>query len=135
MVVAHHHFAPAPITSGTVMPRAKRALDVSEQLGVEMILGGHLHRAYIGNSLDVYPGKDRKHGIVIVQSGTSTSRRGRAREAEKNSFNWIFVHRRNPHHALHVFRRRRRLRPHQPARLSAVGAGVLCGAGGVSTLG
>ena len=73
------------------MPKAKRALDVFEELQVEMVLGGHLHRAYIGNSLDVYPGKDRKHVIVIVQRGTSTSRRGRAREREKNSFNWIRV--------------------------------------------
>ena len=83
---------PAPdYERGSVMPKAKRALDAFEQMGVEMILGGHLHRAYIGNSLDVHPGKDRKHGIVIVQSGTSTSRRGRAREREKNSFNWIRV--------------------------------------------
>jgi 3',5'-cyclic AMP phosphodiesterase CpdA len=92
IVVAHHHFAPAPDYEGSdVMPRAKRAIDFFESLKVEMILGGHLHRAYIGNSLDVYPGKDREHGIVIVQSGTSTSRRGRAREAEKNSFNLIGV--------------------------------------------
>ena len=92
IVVAHHHFAPAPdYERGSVMPKAKRALDAFEQMQVELILGGHLHRAYIGNSLDVYPGKDRKHGIVIVQSGTSTSRRGRAREREKNSFNWIRV--------------------------------------------
>jgi len=92
LVVAHHHFAPAPdYEGGSAMPRAKRALDFLEQLKVDMIMGGHLHRAYIGNSLDVYPGKDRQHGIVIVQSGTSTSRRGRAREAEKNSFNQIYV--------------------------------------------
>jgi hypothetical protein len=54
---------------------------------VDLVLGGHLHRAYIGNSLDVYAGADREHGIVIVQSGTTTSRRGRAREREKNSLN------------------------------------------------
>ena len=92
MVVAHHHFAPAPdYEGGAVMPRAKRAIDFLEAQRAEMILGGHLHRAYIGNSLDVYPGADRQHGIVIVQSGTTTSRRGRAREREKNSFNWIRV--------------------------------------------
>jgi 3',5'-cyclic AMP phosphodiesterase CpdA len=92
ILVAHHHFSPAPdYEHSSVMPMAKRALDAFEEMKVEMILGGHLHRAYIGNSLDVYPGKDRKHGIVIVQSGTTTSRRGRAREKEKNSFNWIRV--------------------------------------------
>ncbi|HSH46514.1 MAG TPA: hypothetical protein VK966_11790, partial [Longimicrobiales bacterium] len=55
------------------------------------ILGGHLHRAYIGNTQDLYPGIDREHGITIVQSGTSTSRRGRAREREKNSFNVVRI--------------------------------------------
>jgi hypothetical protein len=73
------------------MPRAKRAIDCFADLGVEMVLGGHLHRAYIGNSLDLYPGRDREHGIIIVQSGTTTSRRGRAREREKNSLNLIRV--------------------------------------------
>lgn len=92
VVVAHHHFAPAPdYEGGQVMPRAKRALDCFTDLHVDMIMGGHLHRAYIGNSLDVYPGEDRDHSIIIVQSGTSTSRRGRAREREKNSFNYIRI--------------------------------------------
>lgn len=92
IVVAHHHFAPAPdYEGGQVMPRAKRAMDVFTELDVDLILGGHLHRAYIGNSLDLYPGHDRDHGITIVQSGTSTSRRGRVREREKNSFNVVRV--------------------------------------------
>jgi 3',5'-cyclic AMP phosphodiesterase CpdA len=88
VVVAHHHFAPPPdFEKAEVMPRSKRALDAFTSARVDVVLGGHLHRAYIGNSLDVYAGVDREHGIVIVQSGTSTSRRGRAREREKNSFN------------------------------------------------
>ncbi|MGK7310700.1 MAG: metallophosphoesterase family protein [Candidatus Longimicrobiales bacterium M2_2A_002] len=92
IVVAHHHFAPAPdYEGGQVMPRAKRAIDRFTELKVDLVLGGHLHRAYIGNSLDLYPGLDRDHGIIIVQSGTTTSRRGRVREREKNSFNLIRV--------------------------------------------
>jgi 3',5'-cyclic AMP phosphodiesterase CpdA len=92
VVVAHHHFAPAPDwEGGQVMPNAKRAMDRFTDLKVDLVMGGHLHRAYIGNSLDVYPGKDREHGIIIVQAGTATSRRGRAREREKNSFNFIRI--------------------------------------------
>lgn len=92
IVVAHHHFAPAPdYEGGSVMPKAKRAIERFIDLKVDLILGGHLHRAYVGNSLDIYPGKDRRHGIIIVQCGTTTSRRGRAREREKNSFNLIHV--------------------------------------------
>lgn len=92
IVVAHHHFAPAPdYLHDWTMPKAKRAIDRFIDLGVEMILGGHLHRAYIGNSLDFFPGSHRERGIIIVQCGTSTSRRGRGREKEKNSFNLIEV--------------------------------------------
>lgn len=88
IIVSHHHFAPPPDWEGAdVMPKAKRALDAFTAMRVDLILGGHLHRAYIGNSLDVYAGADREHGIIIAQSGTSTSRRGRAREREKNSLN------------------------------------------------
>ncbi|MBB4638057.1 metallophosphoesterase family protein [Longimicrobium terrae] len=88
IIVAHHHFAPPPdFESADPMPNARRALDAFTDMRVDLILGGHLHRAYIGNSLDVYAGADREHGIVIAQSGTSTSRRGRAREREKNSLN------------------------------------------------
>ena len=92
VVVAHHHFAPAPDYEGDrSMPGARRALQAFVDMGVEVILGGHLHRAYIGNSLDVFAGGDRDRGLVIVQSGTTTSRRGRAREQTKNSFNVMRV--------------------------------------------
>lgn len=92
IVVAHHHFAPAPdYERDEVMPHAKRAMNHFIDLGVEMILGGHLHRGYIGNSLDMYPKANRHHGVIIVQCGTTTSRRGRAREREKNSFNLIHI--------------------------------------------
>lgn len=92
IVVAHHHFTPAPdYLRDSIMPKAKRAMNRFSDLNVEMILGGHLHRAYVGNSLDFYPGKHRDRGIIIVQSGTTTSRRGRGREAEKNSLNLIEI--------------------------------------------
>ena len=69
IVVAHHHFAPAPdYLRDRIMPKAKRAMERFADLGVEMILGGHLHRAYVGNSLDFYPGTHRDRGIIIVQS-------------------------------------------------------------------
>ncbi len=92
IIVAHHHLAPAPDYEGdTPLPGSRRILDAFEAAGVDLVLGGHLHRAYIGNSLDVYPGEDRNRGIVVVQSGTTTSHRGRAREREKNSFNVIRI--------------------------------------------
>ena len=92
IVVAHHHFAPAPdYLHDSNMPKAKRAIERFADLNVDLILGGHLHRAYIGNSLDFYPGSHRDRGIIIAQCGTTTSRRGRGREREKNSLNEIVI--------------------------------------------
>ncbi len=90
IVVAHHHFAPAPdYLRDQTLPRARRAINQFIDLGVEMILGGHLHRAYVGNTLDVHRGKRPDRGVIVVQCGTSTSRRGRGRERQKNSLNLI----------------------------------------------
>lgn len=90
IVVFHHHLAPAPdYDKVEMMPRAKQVLEALTALKVDLIMAGHLHRAYIANSLDLYAGADRQHGMIIAQCGTTTSRRGRAREREKNSFNWI----------------------------------------------
>jgi 3',5'-cyclic AMP phosphodiesterase CpdA len=92
IAVAHHHFAPGPdYLFDRSMPKARRAIDCFVEHGVEMILGGHLHRSYIGNSLDFYPGTHRDCGIIIVQCGTSTSSRGRGRERNENTFNIIEV--------------------------------------------
>ena len=71
------------------MPRAKRAVRWFTDLNVDVILAGHMHRSYIGSSLDFFPGELDRRGIVIVQCGTTTSRRGRGRERLKNTFNVI----------------------------------------------
>ena len=92
IVVAHHHFAPGHDRLLDVpMLRARRAIDCFVEQKVEMILGGHLHRSYIGSSLDFYPGHDRERGVIIVQCGTTTSRRGKGRERDENTFNIIDV--------------------------------------------
>lgn len=90
IIAMHHHLIPAPTFARTrPMPDAKRTLETLTRLRVDLVLAGHLHRAYVGNSLDVYTGQQRDHGIIVVQCGTSTSRRGRGLEREKNSFNQI----------------------------------------------
>ena len=92
VVALHHHLAPAPdYESDQVLPGFQRCLGAFSKMKVDLILGGHLHRAYIANSLDTYPTEDGRHGIVIAHSGTTTSRRGRARERNKNSFNLIGI--------------------------------------------
>lgn len=89
-VVTHHHLAPPPdFARDRVMPGAKRALARFRDLGVQLLLAGHMHRAYIGDSLDFFPGGNREDGMVIVQCGTTTSARGRGRERLANSLNYI----------------------------------------------
>lgn len=90
IVVAHHHFAPGhDRVMDMPMPGSRRALDFFVEQGVEVILGGHLHRSYIGSSLDFYPGHHRERGVIIVQCGTTTSSRGKGRERDENTFNLI----------------------------------------------
>jgi len=90
IVVAHHHFAPGhDKVLDVAMPGSRRAIDCFVEQKVEMILGGHLHRSYIGNSLDFFPGHHRERGVIIVQCGTTTSRRGKGRERDENTFNLI----------------------------------------------
>lgn len=90
VAVAHHHLIPPP-NFGTqrVLGNAYEAIDLFSQVGVDLILSGHLHQAYIGNSEEFYP-KGRPP-VVILHSGTTTSNRGRGGEREKNTCNWIAV--------------------------------------------
>lgn len=90
VVAAHHHFAQAPdYRRHRIMAKSRRAMECFVDLGVEIILGGHLHRSYIGNSLDFFQGNERDAGIIIVQCGTTTSSRGIGRERGKSSFNVV----------------------------------------------
>ena len=93
VLVAHHHFVGAPDRlHDRNMIGGRRAMKAFIEMGVDVILGGHLHRAFIGNSLDFFFEGPRDRGIILVQSGTSTSRQGRGRERERNSFNLVEIH-------------------------------------------
>ncbi|MEQ9452023.1 MAG: metallophosphoesterase [Pseudomonadales bacterium] len=90
VLVLHHHLLPPPgYDRRKPMPKARRLLAWLHEMKVDVVLNGHLHRAYVGNTLDVYPGDHRAQGITVVQCGTSTSQRGRGYEREKNSFNLV----------------------------------------------
>jgi len=103
VAVVHHHLIPPP-NFGTqrVLANAYEAIDLFSSVGVDLILSGHLHQAYIGNSEEFYP-KGRPP-VVILHSGTTTSNRGRAGERERNTCNWIAADARSmvvSHHRWH----------------------------------
>jgi 3',5'-cyclic AMP phosphodiesterase CpdA len=90
IVVAHHQLVPAPrFDSQRVMGHAREAVDVFRRGGVELVLSGHLHQAWISSSEAYYP--SGRPPVLLVYSGTSTSSRGRGCERRRNTCNWIVV--------------------------------------------
>lgn len=90
IVVTHHNLAPAPdFEGGSIMHGARRILTRFVEIGVELVLSGHLHRAYSASSFDLVEKHPPGHGVRIIQAGTATSSRGRGRERNRNSFNLV----------------------------------------------
>ena len=92
IVVTHHALAPPPDGgSDAVMPRNESLLDQFRELGVDLILSGHLHRGFVTSSSEVRPDHRDRGDIAIVHSGTAASSRGRAAEKGKNSVNVLKI--------------------------------------------
>ena len=132
VVVTHHHLAPPPdFEGGNVMPGARRALRAFTRMRVDLTLAGHMHRAYIGDSLDFLPGAGREDGIVIVQCGTTSSSRGRGRERLRNSLNHVRTAEREVRVTRYLWADvEREFLPHSEHRFGARGRGWLTEGGG-----
>lgn len=97
VVVWHHPVVNPPgLHKSRVMRGAHDAIRLLDACDVDLLLCGHIHVSYVGNTLDVV--NDLRKGTIICQSGTTTSRRGYGREQGKNSCNLIEVDRQ----AIHV---------------------------------
>jgi 3',5'-cyclic AMP phosphodiesterase CpdA len=92
ILVTHHNFIPAPDHEPQqFLPGFRKHLSAFGAMKVELILGGHLHRSFVGSSLDAYPQESDARPIIIAHCGTTTSTRGRARERGRNSLNLIRI--------------------------------------------
>lgn len=92
IVVTHHPFIPPPVANAQsaridLVGRASEALKILDAGKVDLLLAGHLHRTYSGDTRTQYPAAHR--AIVGAQAGTAISRR--VRHAEPNAYNRIVV--------------------------------------------
>ncbi len=82
-VIHHLLVTPPSFEKQEVMVNSQRTARVLSRCGVELVLSGHYHQAFIASTEEFYPtgGPD----VLVLASGTSTSSRGRAAEHGKNS--------------------------------------------------
>lgn len=88
VLVLHHHLTKiGSLGPHDVARQARKTLDAATDMGVSLILCGHLHISHI-EPIEIIPGERR---LVIASAGTATSNRWRGPTGQTNFYNVITV--------------------------------------------
>mgnify|MGYP006278923227 CR=1 FL=1 len=88
VLVLHHHLTEIhSLGPHDVAGQARKTLDTAVDVGVDLILCGHLHVSHI-EPLTIIP---REHRIVVASAGTATSNRWRSPEGPTNFYNLVEI--------------------------------------------
>lgn len=88
ILVVHHHFVVTEDgTGGSPLPGARSYLESFAGMGIDLVLGGHVHQTRV-----LLPDDSRTEApFAMVSAGTATSGRGRGAEADLNTLNLIQI--------------------------------------------
>lgn len=94
VAVLHHPLIDPPIMNrADKLLNANRVLRLLQQCGVQLYLSGHMHFPYISaidaRGLPIAGDQLIQRSLIISQTGTATSRRGRGPGEGQNTFNTI----------------------------------------------
>ena len=88
VLVMHHPLVHSPDhEKHGILPESTLLLESFNDMGVELILGGHVHRAFTSHMKVNVDEKRIGGATLIVHSGTTASNRGRAHEKRRNTLN------------------------------------------------
>jgi len=77
VIAVHHHFIPIARYRQKPIRDAEELLRTFDRWGVDLVLAGHSHRAYVHRT---------DGGLLVAQAGTATSSRGKAQDRDRNNY-------------------------------------------------
>ena len=88
VLVTHHPLVHSPDEGKhAVLPESKFLLESFSRMGVELVLSGHVHRAFTRQVRTDVDGQEADNKMLMIHSGTTASNRGRVHEKEQNTLN------------------------------------------------
>lgn len=90
IVVQHHQMIPVPgYGSDEVFRNARATARALVAGGVDLVLSGHVHLSYLGDSTAIEP--RAAPAVPVLFSGTASCSRGRGPEKGRNTLHWLEV--------------------------------------------